>query len=270
MKKEETKEFQVVSGLTLALENLGANVRISVGAEGKATFRMSGDEKLLKDIEVSQPSPNRIQIKGKGLGGGNDITVISGGGRQSVSMTSVRGGNIVISGGGSIVSVGRGGGTVIINGKVVSGEGNVETIEGGLPEIQVNVPKGTSLDITDVESTISSGLGGKLNARLGGQCSLSVSDVNGLKVKCNGQSGCTARNASGDANLSTNGQSSIEIRGNLNDVEAETNGQSHITIGGNCHDFDGEANGQSRISVSGRATGNVRQRESGQSRISVR
>ncbi len=269
MKKEETKEFQVVSGLTLALENLEANVKISIGTGGKATVTMSGDEKLLKDIDVSQPNPNRIQIKGNGLDGRNAVTIISGGGRQSISVTGVRGGSVVVSGGGSFVSVGGGRSTVIVNGRVVSGSDN-ETIEAGIPQIQVSVPKGTNLDVTDVESTESSGLDGKLNVRLGGQCELSVSDVNGLKVKCSGQSECNVRNASGDANLNTSGQSSIEIQGDLNNVEADANGQSHIVISGNCNDFDGNANGQSRISVSGRALGNVRQRENGQSRISVR
>lgn len=259
-KKEITTVYQVAFGLCLFIEKLWAEVSISVGEENKATVEISGDEKLLKDINVTQPNPKLLQIEGAGSDEqGSGITVISARGRQSISISSVQGGSIIVAGG-----------TVKVNGKLVSGNGSVNVIEGGdIPKIKVMVPRGTNLETYDVEKVEVSGLNGSLSSHVGGQGSLRASDVNGLKVKCSGQSSCEITRVAGNAKLVATGQSSIDVQGNLEDVEADAGGQSHITINGNCHDFEGEASGQSRILLSGKASGRVRQRESGQSRVVV-
>jgi hypothetical protein len=259
-KKEISSVYQVAPSLCLYIENLWAEVSISAGEENTANVMMSGDEESLKDIKVSQPNPGLLQIEGAGPNGqGSGITVIATGGRgrQSVSISSVRGGNIVVSGG-----------TIKVDGKVVSEGGGVKVFDGcDIPKIEVTVPRGTDLEIYGVEKAEVSGLNGKLSSRVGGQSSLKAADVRGLKVKCSGQSSCEITRASGDAKLTAAGQSVIIIQGNLDDVEADAGGQSHITINGNCHDFEGDASGQSRILLSGKASGKVRQRESGQSRV---
>jgi len=259
-KKEITSTHEVAPGLCLFIEKLWAEVNISVGEEGKATVEISGDEKFLKDIHVTQPNPKLLQIEGAGSNlQGNSVTVISSGGRGYVSVSSLRGGCIIV-----------GGGNIVVNGKSISGDGNVNVIEGGdIPKIKVAVPKGTNLESYDVERVKACGLKGSLSSHVSGQGSIHASDVNGLKMKCSGQSSCDITAVSGDAKLVTAGQSSIDIQGDLNEVDADASGQSHITINGNCHDFEGEASGQSRILLSGKATGRIRQRESGQSRVVV-
>lgn len=258
MKKDESSSYQVEQGLCLTLEDLFAEVNISVGEEGTAAIKISGDEKLTKDIKISQANPKSVQIKGVGLGDRN-VTIITNGSR-----TSINNGNVIIAGRDSMVSIKS---TVVINGKVVSGEGDV--IEGGIPQIQITVPKGTDLEIYDVEKAESIGLGGKLVANLGGQKNLRITEANGLKIKCDGQSKCRAEKATGDVKLTVSGQSTIYVQGDLNDVEADASGQSGITIIGNCHDFNGDASGLSKISVTGKASGRVRQRESGLSEIHI-
>jgi hypothetical protein len=282
MKKDESSSYQVEPGLCLTLEDLFAEVSISVGEEDTAAIKISGDEKLIKDIKISQANPKSIQVKGNGLENGRNVTVITGGSR-----TSINSGNIIITGRDGMVSVSKGKSTIIINGKVVSGEGDV--IEGGIPQIQVIVPKGTDLEIYDVEKAESIGLGGKLVANLGGQGNLRITESNGLKIKCDGQSKCKVEKATGDAKLTVSGQSTINVQGDLNDVEANASGKSEvtiignchdfngdasglseITIIGNCHDFNGDASGLSEINVTGKAAGRIRQRESGQSEIHIR
>lgn len=277
-KKKESKvekELKVSEGLSLILEDLFADVEISTGKKGKAKIEMSGDEKLLQDIDISEPdvdsiakpSLNSIEIRGKEQG--NSVTIRTGGGRRGITVSSIRGsGNVVISGSGGSISVGRGS-KIVVNGKVVSG-GDSEWDGESIPKIRITAPKGTDLDFSNVESLHSSGLGGKLRAAINGQNEASVTDVNGLRVRCSGQSKCVVRRASGNADVKTGGQSSLDIKGDLGDVAADSGGQSGIRIKGTCHDFEGEAGGQSNIIVSGTVSGEVRQRESGQGSISIR
>ncbi|NTW13891.1 MAG: hypothetical protein HGA31_02575 [Candidatus Moranbacteria bacterium] len=260
--KNEYTECQVGQGLTLSFEDLWAEVEVSVGEAGIVLMEIDGNEKLLEDIGVTQNGSNQIRIKGKGLKGG--VTVVSRGGR-SISITG-SGGNVVISGGKVICG---GNNLVIINGKVISGGAKAEVIEGGIPKIIVKAPKGTDLEVFDVEQFEAVDLGGRLSAEVSGQKNLRADGVNGMKVKCSGQSECRVRNASGNATLTTSGQSTIDVQGNLNDVEADSSGQSEIRITGDCHDFNGESGGQSEIRVTGRPTGSVRRREGGQSEICV-
>lgn len=268
----KNEKYSVSDGLMLTLESLWAEVRVSVGQSGVATVELEGDEKLLKQIHVSG-NASQVTIKGEG-GDNGGITVISGRGNSVVSVGNIRGGGVVISGGsihvGGNIVAGRN--LVVVNGKVISGgDGDVTVVEGGkMPTITVKVPKGTDLEVYDVERLTSKGLGGRVDVSLSGTSEATITDANGMKVKCSGQSQCVVENATGDLKADTSGQSGVDIVGNIGDVNADCSGQSHISINGNCHDFNGETSGQSHISVSGKATGRVRQRNSAMSRISVR
>lgn len=259
---------KVVAGLRLSFENLWAGVSLAAGAAGTAFIKITGDEKLLSDIAVNA-TPRDITIKGNDRRGSGGVTVISGRGNR-ISVSNVRGNGVIVSGD-SVISIGSGmkRTTVIVDGKVVSGDVSATTID-ELPQIHVTVPKGTDLEVYDVEKLDSRGLGGKLVCSLSGQGSLTASDVRELKAKCSGQTECRIMNVVGDAKLNASGQSSIEVQGNLNDVEADASGQSGITINGNCRDFSGDTSGQSHIDLLGKASGRVRHKESGQSRISLR
>jgi len=262
------KEFKVGDGFCLTVENTFADVRISVGPDSVASVKMTGDEKLLKDIKLSQPNADSLLIKGQSAKANSSVSIFTtGSGSFSMNNFSSHG-SVVSIGNGGVVSIGRGN-VVMVNGKIVTGNGDGETID-ELPQIEITVPLGSDLDISDSGNVTAIGLGGKVNAHLSNQDNLQITDASGLKIKCSGQSHCTIKNGAGDANLTVSGQSSIAVTGDLHNVEATSSGQASIALDGNCHDFSGDSSGQSNIYVRGRATGKVRQRESGQSRISVR
>lgn len=260
-----TQKFNVAEGLTLCLENLWAEVTVRPGQPGVAEVKLEGDEKLLKQIKVSQPTPDQLLIKGPEDGGG--VTVISSGGSVSVRGgrgSVVIGGNVV---GGRIIT---GSNLVVINGRVVSGGENATVIEGDqIPKITVTVPKGTNLDVSDVQKLDSRGLGGKLDLSLHGQGETTIGDVVKAKVVCHGQSHCQVTNCSGDLRVTCAGQSSVTASGSFGDVEADSSGQSHVSLTGYCRNFDGSASGQSSTSFSGQVSGKVRKHESGQSRVMI-
>jgi hypothetical protein len=254
---EKNLEFVVSSGLTLSLNNLWAIVNIRPGKLNLATVCLSGDEKLLKDILVNQPSPDQLNIEGQGRVGG--VTVIQTGRRSSISISNIRGGSIVV-----------GGGTVIVNGKVISGGENIIENEGiEMPSITITAPEGTALDADSVESLISKGLNGKLYLSVTGQGNANVQGISSGKVDCIGQSRARISDVQGDLKLSCRGQSDINAKGNFGNIDADSSGQSRITIIGNCNDCNADTSGQSSISLIGHASGKVRRHESGMSSIDI-
>lgn len=248
-------EFQVVEGLTLAVQDVWAKVNIQTGRDGVATVDLDGDDKLLEQIHVSQPGDDEIFIRGTGENGGG-ITIINPGGSM-ISVGNIRAGrNVVI--GGSVV-----GGTIISS-------GNMTVIQDAQPTtITVRVPQGTNMEAFGVSEMNSRGLGGRVDITLSGQGEASIEDAHGMKIRCSGQSHCRITKASGGLTAGCSGQSSVVIVGNLDDVEADASGQSSITVNGNCRDCIANARGQSNISVSGHASGRVRKHGGGMSRVSI-
>ena len=248
-------DFKVSSGLTLNLKNLWASVSIRTGGVNQATVSLSGDEKLLKDIQVTQPSSDSLSIEGQG--GADGITVIQSGRRSSISIGNVRGGNLVITNG-----------VVIRNGQVVTG-GTSQLEDTEMPTITITVPEGTELDAESVEELKSQGLNGKLYLSVDGQGKANVQGVNGGKVDCSGQTRAEISNAQGDLKISCSGQSRITAKGNFGDIDADSSGQSQVTIVGNCQDCNADASGMSTVSLIGHASGKVRKHESGMSTVSI-
>ncbi len=260
--------FNVGDGLTLTLQDLWASVEVRKGQIGKATVNLSGDDKLLEQVEVTQSSPDQLLIKGSGEDGGGLTVINSRGG--SISVGNIRGSGIVI--GGSVVgrTIVSGGDLVVVNGKVVSGGNKVTVIEGGeMPTITIVVPAGTNIEAYDVQSVNSRGLGGKLDVSLSGQGEATVDYVNGMKVRCSGQSHANITGAAGNIKASCSGQSNVSVVGSkLGDVEAEASGQSSVTVNGSCEDCDVDASGMSHVTVT-HATGKVHKHSSGMSHVSV-
>lgn len=256
----KNEKYTVSGGLTLTLKNLWAEVHVIDGQSGVATVKLDGDEKLLKQIHISR-NAHQVTIKGEG-GENGGSTVIYGRGNSVVSVGNIRGGNIVVDGK-----------LVVLNGKVISGEGDDVTVveSGKMPVITVEVPKGTDLEVYDVQRLTSKGLGGGVDVYLSGTSKATITDANGMNVKCSGQSQCVVENAAGNFKAVTSGQAIVDIIGNFDDVDAKCSGQSYIYIDGKCHNFNGATSGQSHIFVSRGATGLISQRNnSSMSRISVR
>jgi len=261
---EMTQKFNVATDLTLCLENLWAEVTVRTGQPGVAEVTLEGEEKLLKQIKVTQPSPDQLSISGPENSGGG-MTVISSGG--SVSVRGGRG-SVVIGGSVSGARIITGRNLVIVNGRVVSGGEDATVIEGDkIATITVTVPQGTHLDVSDVQKLDSRGLGGRLDLSLHSQGEARVQDVVKAKIACHGQSHCRIANCSGDLRVTCGGQSSATVSGTFGDVEADSSGQSHISVNGNCGNFDGSAGSQSTINFTGTASGKVRKHESGQSHV---
>jgi hypothetical protein len=257
--------FNLSGPTTLTLKDLYAKVIVRAGQTGKASIEIDGDEKLIKLINVSQPNSGEVLIEGRDMGGG-DVTVIQSRG----SSISVRGSGVVIGGdivGGRIVS---GNNLVIVNGKVVSGGGNVTEIEGGeIPTITVTMPEQTELDAESVEELDSQGLKGKLYLSLDGQNRAKVQDADGVKINCSGQTRANVTNAKGDLKVSCSGQSRVIARGNFDDVDMDSSEQSQINVSGNCRDCEGSASGQSTVTFSGHPSGKIRKHESGMSCVEI-
>lgn len=252
------ENFKVGINPSVVLEDLFAEVKIITGESGVITIEISGDEKSLKDIVITQKSSDEILIKGKGSSKDN-ITIINSGSKSSISMNN-------FSSHGKCVIIG--GGNIIINGKKISGTDTIDEIKP--VQIKITVPNGTSLDACDILKLFTIGLNGKLKLSLSGQNEAVISGaVKKINIKCSGQSSAKVTNAEGETTLSTSGQSCISIQGNLEDIEADTSGQSTILIQGNCVNIEANSSGQSSITLKGKATGRVREHSSGQSHIRI-
>lgn len=234
---EKKLEYLVIAGLTLKLENLFAEVEVRAGAEGATVVQLAGDQRSLDDIEVVWHDSKNISIRSKGGGGVNII-----------------GTSIVVNGG-----------VVMVNGKIIPG---CEPRE--MTRIAVDVPQGTSLEISDVKVAAVSGVNGTIRARVSGQSEFRATDVVNAKVKCSGQSHCQIGRATGTAKFSASGQSEIEASGEFGDVEAEASGMSRVKLNGNCGNVEAEASGMSKVIVRGRVSGSVREHKSGMSEINIR
>lgn len=257
----ENKIMTVGSNPSIALEDLFAKVNIVTGGSGVIKIEMSGDEKSLKDIIITQKSADEILIKGKKSSNGN-ITIINSGGRSSISMNNFgsRGNCVII-----------GNGRVIVNGKMVSGGNIINTVDMAEPvQIKVHVPVGTNLDGYGVSQLTATGLNGKVKLSLSGEDDAVINGVTKkINVKCSGQSSVKITKAEGEVALSTSGQAYISVQGKLEDIEVDTSGQSTVSIQGECINITADSSGQSSITLSGKATGRVRQHSSGQSQIRI-
>lgn len=265
-----TKNFDFSVGLnsTLTLKTLYAQVNVRKGQANKTTVEMSGSEKLLELIKVTQ-NGNNVTIEGqKNMGDGN-ITVISNNGRSSFSIRRNAGGVFIGSiSGGRIVT---GDNILIVGDNVISGKETeiteMESIE--MPVITITAPEGTDLDAESVESLDSQGLNGKLYLSVEDQESAKVLDVTKSKISCSDQSHCRLGNAQGDLKISCSDQSDAIVKGNFDDIDVNTSDQSSVRVIGNSRDFESRSSDQSSISLTGHTSGKVRKHESDQSSIHI-
>jgi len=254
---DKSFDFSVSAGLTLNLKNLWASVSVRTGGVNQATVKLSGDEKLLKDIQVTQPSSDQLSIEGQG--GADNVTVIRSRGGSSISIGNFRSsGSIVV-----------GSNIVMVNGKVISGGNVIDANDTEMPVIIITVPEGTEIDADDVQDLNSQGLNAKVYLSLSAQGKAKIQGVNGGKVNCSGQTRADISDAVGDLKVSCSGQSRVTAKGFFLDIDANCSGQSQVTIIGNCEDINAEASGMSTVTLTGNASGKVRKHESGMSEVSI-
>lgn len=261
-------DFNVGSNSTLTLKALYAQVNVRKGQANKTIVKMSGDDKLLKLIKVTQKG-NDVTVEGQENMGDGNITIINNSGRSSVYIRGSASGVVVGS-----ISCGRivtGDNILIIGDNVISGKETkiteIESIE--MPVITITVPEGTDLDAESVESLDSQGLNGKLYLSIEDQGSAKVLDVTKSKISCSDQSHCRIGNALGDLKISCSDQSDAIVKGNFDDVDVSTSDQSSVRVIGNSRDFESRSSDQSSISLTGHTSGKVRKHESDQSSIHI-
>jgi hypothetical protein len=143
MAEKVEKSFSANGTQTLFMQDLFANVIVSVGSESGTTIIVSEEKKIVEDIIIKQDNLQRVSIRGKN------------GSRNSVSMCSFMW-SIITSSNDPFTSV--------------------KLISGGEPvNINVIVPVGTSIQFLKVHNVSIMGLGSKHRVNNSAQGSITVS-----------------------------------------------------------------------------------------------
>ena len=234
-----------LAATTLRVTNIPGTTRVKLASPGRRdmAIELSGPEAVLNNISW-QVRGGVLHISGTDNAGGNIVVSDSGPGfRSRMTVRGGRGGvviggrgGMVVSGGGTVMTSGGGqtvistggrGGTVIVDGKVVSGPGAGQDAEAGEAELTVFVPEGTPAQIAD---------DGSGNYELG--------DLRGtLDLRIEGFSQVRA-GALTATRIRIGGSAEIEIASVLDALRADIAGSGRISV------LAGEV-GQLRLSVSG-------------------
>ncbi len=241
---------------TRALEVRGvqADLVIIVHDVPFCEFTMTGPQGQLEAIEVNERG-GILVIEGESSGG-SGVTIISGGG------SSIRAGRISTR-------------SMIIGDGGVSFQGGNITIGGGSSgqnevKITVKVPKGTAVDLTDVDGRINIGdTEGALRLSMGGVSNICVGRIGKLRARLSGSSNMEIRHVIGDVNIDVSGSGSIIIHGGLaSQLDINLSGMGTVRFDGSAQDADLSVSGMGRIDVAW-VTNCPRRSKSGMASITV-
>lgn len=235
-KEEPQTVTRSFSGNTLTVEDAIADVNIRSTDATIIEVVITGPKSLIDNIDVSEADGN-VAIKGEN-GGRNCTTVIRSGGNVISMSQSGRSGVQI----GSI-----GGGATIISG------GNIIINDDGKPEttIDIKVPIGTDLDLSDISGRVSIGdTKSNLRARISGSGSIYASSIKKLYGRISGSGDLTVENITGDASVRVSGSGDVNINnGNIEELEVEVSGSGDVRVYATAQTADLSASGSGDIYV---------------------
>lgn len=222
------KEFnQTFSARNLTVDNLfGADLNVQPYNGNEVVVKITGPETAVNDIEVKQKG-DTVVIKGKESEGGNmgGVTIVSGRGSVTTRVTRVTGGSVVV-GGRMVISGGD-----FVGGNIIVGGGGSENSP---TQVTVQVPLGSSLDLSDIEgqTTVGDVLGSlTISGSVSGD--FSVGRVKDTSVSISGSGDAVIKEITGNLDLDITGSGDVKVNsGQVNNLTAKVTGSGNFRFRG--------------------------------------
>jgi hypothetical protein len=253
-------------------------IRLAPPSQTGMSIELSGPEAVLKDISW-EIRGDTLHITGPESGGGGGTIISSFGsgdvfiGGRSVSVRGGRGVSVVSAGRQTVISTGGRGGTVIVDGKIVSGPGSgAEGGEPGEAELTVSVPEGTPVQIADNgDGTYEIGdTRGKLDLKLGGSSQVRAGHVDATRIAVDGHADIIIARVNGSFRVSISGSGRVQADGGeVGQLRLSISGSGFTGFAGTAADADLDVSGSGRIRVD-TVTGSLNRDVSGSGSIDVR
>ena len=228
----------------LKISNIPGKVAI-INSPNKTTgVLVDADQEFINDLTVRLDPRGMLIISGKSKS-------------DNISVVSVSGNSISITGGGIYIDGGR------VNTSSQKKEKEVRMVI-FLPEKTPIIAK------SYVSQLLIARIGGSVKLDLAGQSKIEVQDAVNLNADLAGQSKVNLFNIAGKVDLNTSGQSGIVLNGNMDNVTVDLSGQSSTIINGVIqNDLSIDASGQSTIISNARVFGDIEKDSSGMSNIII-
>ncbi|OGM28509.1 hypothetical protein A2962_00780 [Candidatus Woesebacteria bacterium RIFCSPLOWO2_01_FULL_39_61] len=232
------------SANALEVRDIIADLDVQVHQANTIEVIIVGPANEVKNIHIKQEG-NTVVVEGEdGEASGADVTIISGRGGSFTRVGRISGSGVVI--GGSIR------GTSIISGDVVFGR-NVIISGGGenLTKVTVKVPKGASLNLSDIEGKTRLGdTEGSLRLHIGGGGDVNVGKVQKVNAKISGSGRVAISSIQGNAKLRVSGSGDFSVAGgDIGELEADVSGSGDINIRATVQEADLSVSGSGDIYV---------------------
>lgn len=241
--KSERKTIQrSFDARNLNMLNLSANAKIEPHDGNAIEVEVTAPESQIDDISITQNGDTVvIENKNHSQGSGGMTVISSGGGsRVMTRIGNIRGGNVVVGGRGvSIV----GGNIISGNNIVIGGNGEPETI------VSVKVPKGSNLDISNVEGEVIIGdTLGNLRTRVSTSSVVRAGKVKKLNAGASSSGEVTVERVNGNASLRASSSGSITVNGgNIEELEASASSSGSIHVRATVQQAELEASSSGQV-----------------------
>lgn len=280
-----TRSEQGLAARTLRLSDIPGTVRVLPGDGPGMAFELTGPARLTDSV-TWKILGDVLHISGPAGGGGVSVmTNVFGPGGHSMSVRAGRGivvgdGDVFVSGRGqtvvssgrqTVISTGGRGGTVIVDGKVVSG-GDGEPGEAGELELTVHVPSGSPVQISDDgDGNYELGAtGGPLDLKLGGANRVRAVTAETARVHIGGHSEVILGSVSRSLHIDISGSGTVQARqGSVGQLRVSVSGSGQVAFGGTAASADLSVSGSGRVRAD-TVTGTLRRNVSGSGSIDVR
>ena len=220
------------SANALEVRDIIADLDVQVHQANTIEVIIVGPANEVKNIHIKQEG-NTVVVEGEdGEASGADVTIISGRGGSFTRVGRISGSGVVI--GGSIR------GTSIISG---GGE--------NLTKVTVKVPKGASLNLSDIEGKTRLGdTEGSLRLHIGGGGDVNVGKVQKVNAKISGSGRVAISSIQGNAKLRVSGSGDFSVAGgDIGELEADVSGSGDINIRATVQEADLSVSGSGDIYV---------------------
>ena len=252
--------FHVKQKAALVISHLLGDVTILPGNDGTVTVEINGTENQIKQVSIRQQG-DKIEItsSGRGISINNGVFHFDSDFVGSSVFTS-----------GDVTYV-YSGGTVIVNDRVVQGNGNVYPRPEPL-QVKVYAPSGSSADVKMVGSGyfVSSVALGAVDLDFAGSCKFALTDVKDLDIDISGSVEGKVNSVVGDLDINISGSANVEMGGEFSRVKINASGSAAIATHGTCQsDYTVKASGMCQVNHHGRVSGRVTKKSSGMCSVNV-
>jgi hypothetical protein len=224
------------------IKDLAATVDIQPCSGREIAVKVSGPESGVKDLAIYEEKGTVVVSKKDDGNDGGSISMSFSGDRFTTKMSGVRGRNISC------------GGISIINGDItIVGKTTIAT-SGDSADIRIDieVPVGTALNISDVNGDVTVGdVKGAFRAKINGEGKIITGEVAKVSAAISGAGNIQIASAKGNVNLKISGSGKIAINGGtIDSLDARVSGVGNVQVDATAEEADLSVSGSGNIYVS--------------------